>query len=62
VRYQQLDPSDASATDRRDWTSLGGNYYIRGHNMKIQADYTLKHEQGTQVSNDLFQVQFQLDF
>ncbi len=62
VRYQQLDPSDASSTDRRDWTSLGGNYYIRGHNMKIQADYTLKHEQGTQVSNDLFQVQFQLDF
>jgi len=62
VRYQQLDPSDASSTDRRDWTSLGGNYYIRGHNMKIQADYTLKHEQGTQVSNNLFQVQFQLDF
>lgn len=62
ARFQQLDPTDTDPSDRLQWTSLGGNYYIRAHNMKIQADYTLKREQGTQVSNDLFQVQFQLDF
>ena len=62
ARYQQLDPTDASASDRVDWTSVGANYYVRGHNLKVQADYTFKHEQVSQVNNDLLQVQLQLDF
>jgi hypothetical protein len=62
ARYQQLDPTDTAANDRVDWTSVGANYYVRGHNLKVQADYTFKHEQDSQVNNDLLQVQLQLDF
>jgi len=62
ARFQQLDPTDTATDDRLQWTSVGANYYIRAHNMKVQSDYTFKREQGQQTSNDLFQVQFQLDF
>jgi phosphate-selective porin len=62
VRYQELDPTDTSTSDRLQWTAVGANFYIREHNLKVQTDCTFKREQGEQVSNDLFQVQLQLDF
>ncbi len=62
ARYQQLDPSTATAGDRVRWTSVGVNIYLRQHNVKIQTDYTIKREQGTSIRNDLLQTQLQLDF
>lgn len=62
ARYQELDPTSAESDDRLQWTSVGANFYIRDHNLKVQTDYTFKREQGTQSSDDLFQVQLQLDF
>ena len=45
------------------WTTIGINYYIRGHNLKVQAEYTFRKEEGTEIdNNDLLQVQLQLDF
>lgn len=61
ARHQQLNPEDA-AEERLRWTSIGLNIYIHGHNLKIQTDYTFKREQFTQIDNDTYQMQLQLDF
>ena len=39
VRYERFDPNhDAGRDDTRTWT-VGLNYYVRGHDLKLQADY-----------------------
>ena len=58
ARYQVLD-SDLLADTLR-WTSLGLNFYIRDHNLKIQTDYTFRD--GGIFDDDLYQIQLQLDF
>jgi hypothetical protein len=67
VRYQELDPL---LGDDLRWTSIGFNFYIREHNLKIQTDYTFRSEADNPVipggiglfDEDVFQVQLQLDF
>ncbi|MEX2308961.1 MAG: porin [Pirellulales bacterium] len=67
VRYQELDPL---VGDRLTWTSVGFNYYIREHNLKVQTDYTIRSDTvGTVLpgglglfDEDVFQVQLQLEF
>lgn len=56
ARYQDLD-ADSVINERLHWTSLGMNFYIRQHNLKIQTDYTFKNNEG-----NLYQLQLQLDF
>lgn len=64
VRYQTLDSDLLPETLR--WTSVGFNFYIREHNLKVQTDYTFKHGDSgtlfTMMQEDVFQVQLQLDF
>ena len=62
VRYQQLDPDKNVSDNKLMWTSLGINYYIREHNLKIQGEYIFKNEEGDQTNNNLLQVQLQFDF
>ncbi len=63
ARYQELDPDNHINDDKIMWSTIGVNYYIRGHNLKVQGEYTFRKEQGTEINdNDLFQVQLQLDF
>ena len=62
VRYQELEPDNNVELDKLMWTSLGINYYIKGHNLKIQGEYIFKDEEGETIDNDLFQVQLQFDF
>ena len=38
-------------------TSVGANAYIRGHNLKVQTDYSFRSP-----DPDEFQLQLQLDF
>ena len=61
ARYQELDADDGP-NGRLQWTSLGLNYYIRGHHLKIQAEYTFKREETASSNNDMVQLQLQLDF
>jgi Phosphate-selective porin O and P len=61
-RYQQLDPNTNASEDGLRWTSVGFNYYLREHKLKIQTDYTFRREQGSSTQNDAFQTQLQLDF
>jgi len=62
VRYQELDPTKASG-DKIMWTTIGLNYYWHSQKLKIAADYTFKsEEEGNEITNNLFQIQLQLDF
>ena len=58
ARYQTLDLDTNPDTLR--WTSLGFNFYIRDHNLKVQTDYTFRD--GGPLDDDVFEVQLQLDF
>ncbi|MCB9295629.1 MAG: porin [Lewinellaceae bacterium] len=67
LRYQELDQDNDLAHDimggREMWTSIGANYYIRGHTFKVQAEYTFKREEKQkEIDNDVLQVQMQLSF
>ena len=62
ARYQELDPDENVSNNKEQWTTVGFNTYIRGHNLKIHTDYTFKRETGNDIDNDLFQVQLQLDY
>ncbi len=63
ARYQELDANHNDPDDKLQWTSVGFNIYLRGHNLKIQAEYIFKKEQAkNKADNNLFQVQVQLDF
>lgn len=58
VRYQRLN-SDLLPDELR-WTSVGFNWYIRDHNLKVQTDYTFR--EGDPLSENVYALQFQLDF
>jgi hypothetical protein len=64
VRYQTLDSDLLPETLR--WTSVGFNFYIREHNLKVQTDYTFRQGDSgtlfTMMQENVFQVQLQLDF
>jgi phosphate-selective porin len=68
IRYQELDPIVGDDTLR--WTSIGFNFYIREHNLKVQTDYTFRSDTvGVPLpgglglfDEDVFEVQLQLDF
>ncbi|HKI76957.1 MAG TPA: porin [Ignavibacteriaceae bacterium] len=62
TRYQELDPNKDISNDKLRAVSIGINIYLHSHNLKIQSDYTFRREQPVEISNDVFQVQLQLDF
>ena len=62
ARYQERDADVGVFATRLDWTTVGMNYYLRDHNLKLQTEYSLKNEETGAVDNDLFQMQLQLDF
>jgi hypothetical protein len=62
VRYQQLDPDRSFGDNRLNFTSIGLNYYMYKHNFKIQTDYTFRDIEGSDIDDNVFEVQFQLDY
>jgi hypothetical protein len=63
ARHEQLDPDSTDPDDGLKWTAVGINLYIREHNLKIQSDYTWREERGeNRLSNNVFQLQLQVDF
>jgi len=62
ARYQERDADAGVYFNRLDWTTVGMNYYLRDHNLKLQTEYSVKNEETAAVDNDLFQMQLQLDF
>jgi hypothetical protein len=64
ARHQNLeDPINTlDFPDGVEWTSIGLNYYMHEHKLKVQMDYTWKNEAVGEIANDVFQMQLQLDF
>ena len=61
-RYQEFDKDNSVSGDKIDATSVGLNFYIKGHNLKGQMDYTIYGEETNESNNNIFQIQLQLDF
>ncbi len=59
-RVEQFDPSNLVATDRSTGYLIGVQYFMRGDNFKILADYEAFREQAVQVSNNRGVVQMQV--
>lgn len=59
-RVQQFDPSDRVATDRSTGYLLGAQYFMKGDDFKLLADYEVFHEQVTQLKNNRGVIQMQV--
>src|SRR3989442_4629643 len=59
-RMQQYDPSDKVGTDRSTGYLVGMQYFMRGDNFKVIADYEIFREQAVQVNNNRAVVQMQV--
>ncbi len=59
-RVEEYDPSDKVGTDRSTGYLLGIQYFIRGDNFKVVADYEVFREQVVQVKNNRGVVQLQV--
>ena len=63
ARYESFDP-DKDALNNSDirWTTLGVNYFIRGHNLRTQVNYVFKEERTDDVRDDTLFASIQLLF
>lgn len=63
ARYETYDP-DRRIDSEKDlrWTTLGLNWFIRGHDLRLQGNYIFKKEDGPAVRDDSFLVMLQLLF
>src|SRR2546425_2810391 len=59
-RVEQYDPSDQIATDRSTGYLVGVQYFIRGDDFKVMADYEVFREQVVQLENNRGVVQLQV--
>src|SRR5262249_44627753 len=58
-RFQQFDPDDRVDTDRSTGYLLGAQYFVKGDDFKLLADYEAFHEQVTQLKNNRGVIQMQ---
>lgn len=58
VRYEEFHPNRALPTHDLAWTTLGGTYFIRGDQRKIQANYVFRRDGATPTA-DTVVVQYQ---
>src|SRR2546425_510890 len=61
-RVEQYDPSDKVSTDRSTGYLVGLQYFLRGDNFKVIADYEIFREQAVPVKNNRGVVQMQVRF
>ena len=60
-RYDFYDTDKAKADNASTWYVIGVNYNF-SPNIRLQADYTFKQEEGTSINNNYAAVQFQIGF
>ncbi len=64
-RYAFLDPDDDRSNDRIQEFTPAISYYVRGHRLKVQADYTILLEDnpdGDDFMDNIFKLQMQFYF
>ncbi len=62
MRYQELDPDKNIGGNRLMFTSIGLSYYMYKHNFKVQTAYTFRNVQTNDIDDNVFEIQFQLDY
>jgi len=60
-RYDFYDADKAKADNASTWYVIGANYSFTP-NIRLQANYTFKQEEGTSINNNYAAVQFQIGF
>ena len=63
VRHESYDP-DTAVEEENDiaWTTVGLNYFIRGHALRIQVNYIFKDERTFDIDNNTFLLELQATF
>ena len=61
LRREDWDSGRGPTKDNTTRTIAGANYYLKGHNRKLQADYARKHE-NPEIRNDELRVSFVVVF
>ena len=59
-RVEQFDPNDRVATDRSTGYLVGAQYFMKGDDFKLLADYEVFDEQITQLKNNRGAIQMQV--
>jgi len=63
AKYETFDPDDAVKNYKdNDWTTLGLTYLIKGHDMKVEANYVIKDEANNDLRNNAVYLQVQVLF
>lgn len=61
AKYDFYDANKANADDASTWVVLGANYNFNA-NTKLQVNYSIKQEEGTNIDNNFANVQLQIGF
>ena len=61
AKYDFYDANKAVAKDASTWYVLGANFNFNT-NVRLQANYTFKQEEGTSIDNNFASIQFQIGF
>jgi phosphate-selective porin OprO/OprP len=61
AKYDVYDPNTATGNNLSTNYVFGGNYNFSSWS-RLQAFYTIRHEQGTQIANNYFALQYQIGF
>lgn len=63
-RYALVDPSRSVGNDQKEEWTVGLNYFIKGHDLKIQTDYSRLKTESTSgdIDDDRIRMQIQVVF
>jgi len=61
AKYDFYDADKSKADNASTWYVLGANYNFNS-NVRLQANYTFKQEEGTSIDNNYASIQFQIGF
>ena len=61
AKYDFYDADKAIADNASTWLVFGANYNFNA-NVRLQANYTFKQEEGTSIDNNFANIQFQIGF
>lgn len=62
ARYDWYDPDTDTSGDAGTETTVGLNWFMAGHNAKMQLNYVFRGEQGSSVNNDVVRAALQVSF
>lgn len=62
LKYETFDPNSRQEDDSTDTTTLGGNLYLKGHDLKLMLDYLRVNSQGPVENQNKIIARLQIIF